>query len=100
MSSQIDAGALIPEEMENVDLTNEEVYIKLKAFPGIGPFSAANMLQLLGRYERIACDSETVRHLKEVPIDDLLERRYEKYRKIGAYLDPSAVAERNGQVAS
>lgn len=33
---------------------------------GVGPFTAANMLQLLGHYSRIACDSETVRHLHKL----------------------------------
>ena len=33
---------------------------------GVGPFTAANMLQLLGHYSRIPCDSETVRHLHKV----------------------------------
>ncbi|MFI5457383.1 MAG: acetyl-CoA carboxylase carboxyltransferase subunit alpha [Isosphaerales bacterium] len=43
---------------------------------------------------------QTVRHLKEVPLDDLLDRRYDKYRKIGVYLEPAGDAERNGQVES
>ncbi len=33
---------------------------------GVGPFTAANMLQLLGHYSRIPCDSETVRHLHKI----------------------------------
>lgn len=32
---------------------------------GMGPFTAANMLQLMGYYTRIPCDSETMRHLKK-----------------------------------
>ncbi len=43
---------------------------------------------------------QTVRHLKDVPLDELVDRRYQKYRRIGVYLDPSGGAERNGQVAS
>jgi hypothetical protein len=52
------------DDLEDESLTDEEVLKKLRTLPGFGPFSAANMLQLLGRYSRIACDSETVRHLK------------------------------------
>ncbi|MGP0063347.1 MAG: acetyl-CoA carboxylase carboxyltransferase subunit alpha [Isosphaeraceae bacterium] len=44
-----------------------------------------------------------LRELKDLPIDELLERRYQKFRKIGAYVDvepqPNVVdvdAERNG----
>jgi acetyl-CoA carboxylase carboxyl transferase subunit alpha len=40
---------------------------------------------------------QNVRHLKEVPINELLERRYQKYREIGVFLDSRAAAERNGQ---
>jgi acetyl-CoA carboxylase carboxyl transferase subunit alpha len=43
---------------------------------------------------------QTVRHLKEVPLDELLDRRYHKYRKIGVYFDPNGGAERNGQARS
>jgi len=52
------------EELEDKSLTDEEILERLRALPGLGPFSAANMLQLLGRFSRIACDSETVRHLR------------------------------------
>jgi endonuclease III len=38
---------------------------KLLALPGIGPYGAANLMQLLGRCAEVACDTETVRHLKE-----------------------------------
>ena len=30
---------------------------------------------------------QTIRQLKEIPIDKLLDRRYEKYRKIGVFLE-------------
>ena len=40
------------------------LYKKLLPLSGMGPFTAANMLQLLGHYERIAADTETARHLK------------------------------------
>lgn len=52
------------EQLEHGALSDHELLKELQKLPGIGPFSAANMLQLLGRYERIACDSETIRHLK------------------------------------
>merc|ERR1712232_290739 len=32
---------------------------------GLGPFGVANVLQLLGHYERIPADSETARHLRQ-----------------------------------
>ena len=39
----------------------------------------------------------TVRQLKEIPIDTLLLRRYEKYRKIGVFFEETGGAERNGR---
>ncbi len=40
------------------------IYKELLPLSGMGPFTAANVLQLLGHYERIAADTETMRHLK------------------------------------
>ncbi|MGD0041531.1 MAG: acetyl-CoA carboxylase carboxyl transferase subunit alpha, partial [Isosphaeraceae bacterium] len=34
-----------------------------------------------------------LRELKSVPLDDLVDRRYEKYRKIGVFVEPIAAAE-------
>jgi 3-methyladenine DNA glycosylase/8-oxoguanine DNA glycosylase len=34
--------------------------------PGIGPYAAANIMQLLGRYHRLPLDTESVRHGKTV----------------------------------
>ncbi len=50
------------------DLANsdEEVFTFLVTLPGIGPYSAANIMQLLGRYSRIALDTESVRHGKTI----------------------------------
>jgi acetyl-CoA carboxylase carboxyl transferase subunit alpha len=41
----------------------------------------------------------TVRQLKELSIDVLLDRRYDKYRKIGVFFDALESGERNGQVS-
>jgi acetyl-CoA carboxylase carboxyl transferase subunit alpha len=43
---------------------------------------------------------QTVRHLKEVPVNELIDRRYEKYRKIGVFEQTAGSPERNGQVQS
>ena len=39
-----------------------------------------------------------LRQLKGVAVDELLNRRYEKFRKIGAYVEGHGVAEANGQL--
>lgn len=46
--------------------SDEAVYKALLELPGIGPYAAANMMQLLGRFSRLALDSESVRHGKTV----------------------------------
>ena len=46
--------------------TDEEVLKFLVSLPGIGPYAARNILQLLGRYGHVPVDTETVRHAKVV----------------------------------
>lgn len=62
---QVVRGDIDLDSLEDASLDDDELLKKLITLPGIGPFSAANMLQLLGRYKRIACDSETVRHFRD-----------------------------------
>lgn len=42
--------------------TDDDAYRFLLSLPGIGPYGAANIMQLLGRYSRLAIDTESVRH--------------------------------------
>src|SRR5262249_28373048 len=41
----------------------------------------------------------SLRQLQDLPIDELLDRRYEKYRKIGVFMD-AAEAGRNGEIGT
>lgn len=45
---------------------DDEVFNVLVGLPGIGPYAAGNIMQLLGRYSRLALDSESLRHGKTV----------------------------------
>lgn len=45
---------------------DDEVFAFLKTLPGIGPYAAGNIMQLLGRYSRLAIDTETFRHARTV----------------------------------
>lgn len=45
---------------------DEVVIEELVELPGIGPYAAHNVLQLLGRYGRLPLDTESVRHGKSV----------------------------------
>ena len=38
----------------------------LLSLPGVGPYAAANITQLLGRYSRLPLDTESVRHGRSV----------------------------------
>ena len=62
---QVVSGEVDLEQLDESSMAEEEVYAFLLGLPGVGPFTAANMLQLLGHYKRIPCDSETVRHLRK-----------------------------------
>lgn len=42
--------------------SDDDVFGFLKTLPGIGPYAAANIMQLLGRYARLPLDTESVRH--------------------------------------
>ena len=51
--------------IENVG-SDDEVFKFLITLPGIGPYAAGNIMQLMGRYSRLALDTESVRHGKAV----------------------------------
>lgn len=46
--------------------SDDEVKRFLVSLPGIGPYAAHNIMQLLGRFSDVPFDSETVRHAKTV----------------------------------
>lgn len=50
--------------LENPATPDADVFEFLKSLPGIGPYAAGNIMMLLGRYSRLAIDTETVRHGK------------------------------------
>ncbi len=52
--------------LTDADTSDDEVFEFLKSLPGIGPYAAGNIMQLLGRYSRLAIDTETFRHAKNV----------------------------------
>ncbi len=47
-------------------VSDDEVFKFLISLPGIGPYAGGNIMQLLGRYSRLAVDTETIRHGKSV----------------------------------
>ncbi|KAA0217361.1 MAG: hypothetical protein DYG94_00945 [Leptolyngbya sp. PLA3] len=57
VAGEVDEGWL-----ENPGTPDEAVYKFLLTLPGVGAYAASNIMQLLGRYSRLAVDSELVRH--------------------------------------
>lgn len=60
----VDSGELDVDWLEDAATPDDEAHDALLALPGIGPYAAANVMMLLGRYERLAIDTETYRHAR------------------------------------
>lgn len=60
------SGELDAPWFEAPERTDEELRARLLDLPGIGPYAAHNILQLLGRYGHLPLDTESVRHGKLV----------------------------------
>ncbi|MBS0190297.1 MAG: hypothetical protein U0573_05240 [Phycisphaerales bacterium] len=52
--------------IEDPATPDELLHETLLSLPGVGPYAAANIMQLLGRYARLPLDTESVRHGKTV----------------------------------
>lgn len=59
-------GEINPAWFEDPATPDDAIHKALLALPGIGPYAAANVMQLLGRYARLPLDTESVRHGKVV----------------------------------
>lgn len=59
-------GEIDTATLENRDTPDQVIFDLLQEWPGVGPYAAANIMQLLGRYERLPLDSESVRHGRDV----------------------------------
>lgn len=60
VSGQVDQAWL-----EDPGTPDEAVYKFLLTLPGVGPYAASNIMQLVGRYSRLAVDTELMRHGRE-----------------------------------
>lgn len=52
--------------IENPSTPDDLLHETLLSLPGVGPYAAANIMQLLGRYSRLPLDTESVRHGRSV----------------------------------
>lgn len=60
------SGALDLARLEDPSTPDDDVYATLLDLPGVGPYAASNVMQLLGRYDRLPLDTESVRHGRSV----------------------------------
>ena len=66
------------------ELPDDELAAQLLALPGVGPYAAAHIMMLLGRYSRLILDSWTrpkylrVSGAKQAK-DSTIERRFRRY---------------------
>lgn len=66
--------------------SDDDVFEALIELPGIGPYAAANIMQLLGRYARLPLDSESVRHGKHIL--GLKGTNAQIMRRVGQHFEP------------
>jgi 3-methyladenine DNA glycosylase/8-oxoguanine DNA glycosylase len=80
-SGEIDLEELATADPE--DLPDDEVAARLLSLPGVGPYAAAHVMMLIGRYSRLVLDSWTrpkyasLRGRKAK--DTAIERRFRRY---------------------
>jgi N-glycosylase/DNA lyase len=70
-------------DREPNELPDEELERQLLALPGIGPYAAAHIMMMLGRYSRLVLDSWTrpkyARLLGQPAADAEIEAHYKRY---------------------
>jgi 3-methyladenine DNA glycosylase/8-oxoguanine DNA glycosylase len=86
IASSVADGSLDLEQLDGrTDVPDEEVAARLLALPGVGPYAAAHVMMLLGRYGRLILDSWTrptyARLIgRKTVADRTIERRFRRYR--------------------
>jgi len=83
LATDVAAGRLDLEALDDPELPDEEVAARLLALPGCGPYATAHMMMLLGRYSRLILDSWTrpkyARLRGRKAADAAIERRFRRY---------------------
>jgi N-glycosylase/DNA lyase len=87
LARSVAAGKLDLEELGRAtpeELPDDEVAAQLLALPGVGPYAAAHVMMLLGRYSRLILDSWTRPKYLRVSgarraKDTTIERRFRRY---------------------
>jgi N-glycosylase/DNA lyase len=84
LATAVAEGLLDLEALNDPELRDDEVAERLLALPGCGPYAAAHVMMLLGRYSRLVLDSWTrptyARLRGRKAADRTIERRFRHYR--------------------
>jgi N-glycosylase/DNA lyase len=86
LASDVAGGKLNLEELNDPALPDDEVAERLLAIAGVGPYATAQMMMLLGRYQRLILDSwtrPTYRRISGRPrlTDKGIQRAFRRYRQ-------------------
>jgi N-glycosylase/DNA lyase len=82
LAGSVVEGTLELEALNDPELADDEVAERLLALPGCGPYAAAHVMMLLGRYSRLVLDSwtrPTYARLHGKAGDRVIERRFRRY---------------------
>ena len=86
LAESVALGEIDLEELADadpVDLPDDEVAARLLALPGVGPYAAAHIMMLIGRYSRLVLDSWTRPTYASLngrkAKDAAIERRFRRY---------------------
>jgi 3-methyladenine DNA glycosylase/8-oxoguanine DNA glycosylase len=86
LAASVAAGELDLEELSRApreELPDDEVAVRLLALPGVGPYAAAHVMMLVGRYSPLILDSWTRPAYARVngrkASDATIERRFKRY---------------------
>ncbi len=83
-------GEIRPGWFEDPATPDGDVRAALVELPGIGPYAAHNIMQLLGRYGHLPLDSESVRHARTIlgfkgPAKRMMKRLERHYAPFGEH---------------
>jgi N-glycosylase/DNA lyase len=85
LADDVAEGSLDLETLNDPALPDDEVAARLLALPGCGPYAAAHMMMLLGRYSRLILDSWTRPKYASLngrkATDSAIERRFRRYKE-------------------
>ena len=84
LAESVADGVVEVEELADQELPDDEVGARLLALPGVGPYAAAHIMMMLGRYSRLVLDSWTRPKYARItggrPVKDAtIERRFRRY---------------------